>query len=77
MRVSTMLVFRHVAYEPRELPLDSVVTRRYIYMQPRVINLGEVEVREEAIKRLDIQKDLPQVTSLTSMHNLCIHVKSA
>ncbi len=61
---TAMLVFRHVAYEPREIQLDSMATRRYVYMQPRVINLGEVEVREEAIGRLEIQKDLPQVTSL-------------
>jgi len=65
----TIVVFRHVAYEPREIGLDSVATMRYIYLQPRVITLGGVTVQDENANRLEISKDLPQAVSLIEAKN--------
>lgn len=65
----TLVVFRHVAYEPREITLDSVATQRYIYLQPRVINLGTVTVERESADRPEIVKDLPQAVSLIEAKN--------
>jgi len=63
------VVFRHVAYEPREMALDSVATMRYVYLQPRVIALGGVTVQDENANRLEIAKDLPQAVSLLEAKN--------
>lgn len=65
----TLVVFRHVAYEPREITLDSVATMRYIYLQPRVINLGTMTIERESANRPEIAKDLPQAVSLIEAKN--------
>ena len=57
---SYVVVFRHVGYEPREIPIDALLTMKQVYMQPRVIQFPSVEVEAEGVKRMDIAKDLPQ-----------------
>ena len=65
----TVVAFRHIAYEQRAIVLDSLATMRYIYLQPRIIPLQAIEVEEEAIQRLEIDKDLPQATSVIAARN--------
>jgi outer membrane cobalamin receptor len=65
----TLVVFRHVAFEPREISFDSVAAMRYVYLQPRVITLGGVTVQDENANRLQIAKDLPQAVSLIEAKN--------
>lgn len=62
--ITAVLVFRHVAYELREILLDSAKTMRHIALQPRVISLKGIEIQEQGGRGLEIEKDLPQVTSL-------------
>lgn len=61
---NVIVVFRHVGYEPREIPLDSLIAMKQVYMQPRVIQLPEEQVEAEGAKRPDIAKDLPQPVSI-------------
>jgi len=61
---SYVVMFRHVGYEPREIPLDALLTMKQVYLQPRVIQLPDVEVEAEGVKRMDIAKDLPQPVSV-------------
>lgn len=65
----TVIVFRHVAYEAREVPLDSLQTRKLISLQPRVITLPSVEVQAENAVRMEIAKDLPQPTAVIDAKN--------
>ncbi|MDZ7289187.1 MAG: TonB-dependent receptor [candidate division KSB1 bacterium] len=65
----TTVVFRHVAYEPREIPLDSLATIRYVYLQPRIITLGEIEIQAAAPPRSIIDRDLPQTLSVIEAKN--------
>lgn len=58
------IIFRHIAYDPREIPLDSVLTMRVIYLQPRVIQLRGITMEEERIATPEIEKDLPQTVSM-------------
>lgn len=58
------LVFRHVAYEQREVSSDSVRALKTIYLQPRVITLPSVEVEAQNVVNLEIAKDLPQPTAV-------------
>jgi outer membrane receptor protein involved in Fe transport len=64
-----IIVFQHIAYEPREIPLDSLAATRYVFMQPRVISLGNVIVEGESANRPEIAKDLPQTVSLVEAKN--------
>jgi len=66
---SYVVVFRHVGYEPREIHLDSLMTMKQVYMQPRVIQFPNVEVEAEGVKRMDIAKDLPQPVSVIDAKN--------
>jgi len=66
---NAFLIFRHIAYEPREIGLDSAATMRYVYLQPRVITLRGVTVEDENARRLEIAKDLPQAVSLIESKN--------
>ncbi len=59
-----VVVFRHVGYEPREIPIDALLTMKQVYLQPRVIQLPDVEVEAEGVGRMDIAKDLPQPVSV-------------
>ncbi|MCH7680567.1 protein DA1 [candidate division KSB1 bacterium] len=59
-----IVVFRHIGYEIYEVPLDSLATMRYVYLQPRVIPLQPVEVEGAGIQGPEIQKDLPQHVSI-------------
>jgi len=61
---SYIVSFRHVGYEPREIALDSLLQMKQIYLQPRVIQLPDVEVEAEGVKRFEIAKDLPQAVSV-------------
>ncbi|MGH7597909.1 MAG: TonB-dependent receptor [bacterium] len=65
----TIAVFQHIAYEPREISLDSVAAMRHIFLQPRVITLRGVTVEDENARRLEIAKDLPQTVSLVEAKN--------
>ncbi|MFQ5770347.1 MAG: TonB-dependent receptor plug domain-containing protein, partial [bacterium] len=58
------IVFQHIAYEAREITLEALLKMRYVYLQPRVIPLRDVTIEEEAIQRLEIDKDLPQAVSV-------------
>lgn len=64
-----VVTFRHIAYEPRAIALDSLSATRYVDMQPRIIPLQAVEVEEEGIQRLEIDRDLPQTTSVIAARN--------
>ncbi|MGH7451237.1 MAG: TonB-dependent receptor plug domain-containing protein, partial [bacterium] len=64
-----IVVFQHIAYEPREMSVDSVAATRYVYLQPRVISLGIVTVEGETAQRPEIAKDLPQTVSLVEAKN--------
>jgi outer membrane receptor protein involved in Fe transport len=64
-----VVVFQHIAYAPREMSVDSVAMMRYVYLQPRVINLGTVTVESETARRPEIAKDLPQTVSLVEAKN--------
>lgn len=59
-----VVVFHHIAYEPREIPLKSLAEVQYVYLQPRVIPLRAVTIEEERIPRFEIEKDLPQTVSM-------------
>jgi len=63
------VVFRHVGYEPKEIPLDSLLTMKQVYLQPRVIQLPDVEIEAEGIERLGIIRDLPQTVSVIDARN--------
>ncbi|MCH7732362.1 MAG: TonB-dependent receptor plug domain-containing protein [Candidatus Marinimicrobia bacterium] len=67
-----VVVFRHIAYEPQEVALESLPEMRYVYLQPRVIPLRVVTIEEERIQRLEIEKDLPQTVSLVEAKNFDI-----
>ncbi|MEK7729535.1 MAG: TonB-dependent receptor plug domain-containing protein, partial [candidate division KSB1 bacterium] len=66
---SAPLMFRHVAYEVREISLDSVRALKTIYLQPRVIILPSVEVEAQNVVRMEIAKDLPQPTAVLDAKN--------
>ncbi len=59
-----LVVFQHVAYETRALPLAALLNLRYVYLQPRVIVLPEIEVREIGERPPEIARDLPQTVSV-------------
>lgn len=65
----SMIVFRHVAYEAREILLDSLQTLKLVSLQPRVITLPSVEVQAENAARMEIAKDLPQPTAVIDAKN--------
>jgi outer membrane receptor protein involved in Fe transport len=65
----TIVVFRHVAYEPRELLLDSLKAISYVDLQPRVIPLSGVNIEAPGLERLEIHKDLPQTVSVIEARN--------
>ena len=58
-----IIVFRHIAYDMKEILLDDVKSQPKIYLQPRVIPMRELEV-EGLGKRPEIEKDLPQTMSI-------------
>lgn len=55
------IVFRHIAYEPLELPVHEVLQMKTIKLRPRVIPLEEVTIEGEGLQ--EIAKDLPQTVS--------------
>ncbi len=64
-----IVVFQHIAYEPRELAVDSAAAMRYVHLQPRVLNLGSITVESETGRRPEIAKDLPQTVALVEAKN--------
>ncbi|MDP6455927.1 MAG: TonB-dependent receptor [Candidatus Marinimicrobia bacterium] len=54
-----LVVFQHIGYEMKEMPLAEVKSTARIFLQPRVIPLRELEVEAQGT-RLGIEKDLPQ-----------------
>lgn len=62
--VTGTVVFQHIAFEPLEVPLDTLRSMRYVYLQPRVIPLRGVEVVGEMIDQPEIHRDLPQTVHL-------------
>jgi len=63
-----VIVFQHIAYEPREIRLDSAAAMYHIDLQPRVIPFQEVRVLAPS-QRLEIDRDLPQTVSLIEARN--------
>ena len=63
MRTATV-VFRHLAYKPREILLDSLIVMRYVALEPRIISLPGVEISETGEKRLARDNDLPQTMAV-------------
>ncbi len=59
-----VIEFRHIGYEPKEVRLDSLKRVDEIFLQPRIIQLPGVEVEEEGMRRLEIEKDLPQTVNV-------------
>jgi len=66
---NAVVVFQHIAYERREIALDSVAVMRHVYLQPRVITLRGITVEDESARRLEISKDLPQTVSSVEAKN--------
>ncbi|MCK4689527.1 MAG: carboxypeptidase-like regulatory domain-containing protein, partial [Candidatus Marinimicrobia bacterium] len=64
-----VIVFRHIAYEPREISLESLLEMRYVYLQPRVIPLRGVTIEEKRYQPIEIEKDLPQTVSMIEVRN--------
>jgi len=58
------VVFRHIAYFEKQVPLSTLLESDRVYLQPRVIPLNTVEIEEEGVRKLDIDKDLPQTVSV-------------
>lgn len=61
---NALVVFRHIAYEIKTLPLDSLRNLKSVYLQSRIIQMPVVEIEEEELKELEIRKDLPQTVSV-------------
>lgn len=57
-----VVLFKHIAYEPQEIPIQKVKSEPTVYLQPRVIPMRELQV--EAGRRLEIEQDLPQTISV-------------
>ncbi|MBL7111353.1 MAG: TonB-dependent receptor [Bacteroidales bacterium] len=64
-----VVVFRHIAYEQRAIPLESLSEMRYVYLQPRVIPFRGVTIEEKRYKPIEIEKDLPQTISMVEARN--------
>jgi len=64
-----IVIFKHIAYEPRELNIDFLEKIDYVDLQPRVIPLQGVEIEEAGIQYLEIEKDLPQTVSVIEARN--------
>ena len=58
-----MVVFQHIAYDIREIALDSVKRLQNIYLQPRVIPLQGLTIEAPGAS-IEIKKDLPQAVSV-------------
>ena len=58
------IIFRHIAYERLRIGVDSLLTLRHVYLQPRVIQLQDVEIVEVGPQRMEITRDIPQPVSL-------------
>ena len=68
-RERKIVIFRHIAYDLREISLDSVATMKYVYLQPRVIPLRGITLEEERIEIPEIEKDIPQTVSMIKAKN--------
>lgn len=69
VRAELKIVFKHIAYETREVRLDSLKAVNFIYLQPRVIPLQGVQIEGKSSERLKIEDDLPQTTSVIDARN--------
>ncbi len=58
------VVFRHVAYETREISIDTLRHTKVVYLQPRVIPLQGVEISGEGFPGSKIKNDIPLVLSV-------------
>ncbi|MFQ6616017.1 MAG: TonB-dependent receptor plug domain-containing protein [Fidelibacterota bacterium] len=59
----TVVVFQHIGYEAQEIRVEKLISRRIIYLRPRVIPMEELQV--EAPGRVpEIERDLPQTISV-------------
>jgi len=59
-----VVVFRHIAYEPREISLKSLLGMTYVDLQPRIIPLRGVTITGKGTRASEIEKDLPQAVSM-------------
>ncbi len=64
-----VIVFRHIAYLEEEILLSELGRSARVFLQPRVIPLSSVEIEEEGVNRLEIEKDLPQRVSVIEARN--------
>jgi outer membrane cobalamin receptor len=64
-----VVVFQHIAYFKKEIPLGILESQSNVELRPRVIPLRSVEVVEEGLPRLEIRKDLPQTVSVIEARN--------
>ncbi|MFH1943720.1 MAG: TonB-dependent receptor plug domain-containing protein [bacterium] len=62
--IGAIIIFRHIGYEIQEIPLDSLVGIRYVFLQPRVIPLQGVQIEETRDRLIEIEKDIPQTVSM-------------
>lgn len=63
---SSNITFKHIAYNVATLSIDSLLNLRFVYLQPRVIQLKGVAIEEEGPERLEIAKDIPQPISIVN-----------
>lgn len=59
-----IIVFQHIAYYAKPLKLSELIDTKRIYLQPRVIPLNTIEIEEEGVQRIEIEKDLPQAVTV-------------
>ncbi len=58
------VIFKHIAYETKEILLDLMVSMEDVFLQPRVIPLQGVEIEEFGPGGFEIERDLPQTVAL-------------
>ncbi len=60
---NAIIVFQHIAYDPREMALDSLQTTTMIYLQPRIIPLQGIEIQVTS-QTSAAKRDLPQAIAI-------------
>ncbi len=67
---SGFVVFQHISYLKKEIPIESLIKEPDIHLQPRVIELQGVQViGQSAREKIEIARDIPQSVSILDAKN--------